>query len=151
MARHHDTVSFLSDYGLADEFVGVVHSVIRTIAPHVAVVDVTHEVPPHDVRAGALPLVRTVQSLPPATALAAHGCNGVDLPELGEPVDPIALRPGVLPLPRVDGGRLHAEVLWVDRFGNAQLNVGPEEIEAFGDRVTVQVGDQTRTGRRATT
>ena len=33
MAEHrYDTISFLSDYGLADEFVGVVRSVIRTTA-----------------------------------------------------------------------------------------------------------------------
>ena len=50
----YDTISFLSDYGTTDEFVGVVKSVIRQIAPGVGVVDVTHEVPPHDVRAGGL-------------------------------------------------------------------------------------------------
>ena len=47
-----DTVSFLSDYGLADEFVGVVKAVIRTIAPHAVVIDITHDIPPHDTRAG---------------------------------------------------------------------------------------------------
>ena len=52
MALRYDTISFLSDYGHDDEFVGVVKSVIRAIAPEVAVVDVTHEVPPYDVRAG---------------------------------------------------------------------------------------------------
>ena len=60
-----DTVSFLSDYGLVDEFVGVVKGVIRTIAPHAVVIDVTHDIPPHDVRAGALALARSVQYLPP--------------------------------------------------------------------------------------
>ena len=43
MGRRHETVSFLSDYGLADEFVGVVHSVIRGIAPHAPVIDICHE------------------------------------------------------------------------------------------------------------
>ena len=33
MGRRYDTISFLSDYGHVDEFVGVVHSVIRTLAP----------------------------------------------------------------------------------------------------------------------
>src|ERR1700724_1634806 len=70
MARRHQTVSFLSDYGLADEFVGVVHSVIRGIAPQVTVVDICHEVPPHDVRAGSLTLVRAVQYLAPGVVLA---------------------------------------------------------------------------------
>ena len=41
MGRRYETVSFLSDYGTEDEFVGVVHSVIRSIAPHAAIVDVT--------------------------------------------------------------------------------------------------------------
>ena len=63
-------ISFLSDYGLADEFVGVVHGVILRIAPRARVIDVTHGVPRGDVRAGALVLVRAVQYLPPGVALA---------------------------------------------------------------------------------
>src|SRR5205823_3459731 len=70
MAARYDTVSFLSDYGLADEFVGVVKAVIRSIAPQVTVIDVTHEIPVHDVRAGALTLARTIQYLPPGVVLA---------------------------------------------------------------------------------
>src|SRR3984893_15207364 len=64
------TISFLSDYSFADEFVGVVHSVIRGIAPAVTVVDICHEIPPHDVRAGSLTLVRAVQYLAPGVVLA---------------------------------------------------------------------------------
>lgn len=63
-------IAFLSDYGLADEFVGVVHGVILRIAPETRIVDVTHQVPRGDVRAGALALVRAVQYLPPGVALA---------------------------------------------------------------------------------
>ncbi len=51
--RRYDTVSFLTDYGTVDEFVGVVKAVIRDLAPHVTVLDLTHEIPPFDVRAGA--------------------------------------------------------------------------------------------------
>ncbi|MCB0972597.1 MAG: SAM-dependent chlorinase/fluorinase, partial [Acidimicrobiales bacterium] len=40
----YDTISLLSDYGHADESVGVLHSVIRQLAPEVAVVDVTHAI-----------------------------------------------------------------------------------------------------------
>lgn len=65
-----DTISFLTDYGTADEFVGVVHSVIRQLAPHVAVIDVSHEVPAHDVRAGSLTLARAAQYLAPGVVLA---------------------------------------------------------------------------------
>lgn len=66
----YDTVSFLSDYGTVDEFVGVVHSVIRQIAPAVVVVDVTHQVPAHDIRAGGLTLARAAQYLAPGVVLA---------------------------------------------------------------------------------
>src|SRR5438128_3792150 len=70
MSPRHDTISFLSDYGHADEFVGVVKGVIRTIAPHVTVLDVCHEIPPHDIRAGGLTLARAVQYLPSGVVLA---------------------------------------------------------------------------------
>ncbi|HEX9530433.1 MAG TPA: SAM hydroxide adenosyltransferase, partial [Acidimicrobiales bacterium] len=80
--------------------------------------------------------------------VAAHLCNGVDLASLGEELDPATLRPGLLPLPRQEDGWLLAEVLWVDRFGNAQLNVGPEEVTAFGERLALRCKDQLRTGRR---
>lgn len=63
-------ISFLSDYGLADEFVGVVHGVILRIAPQARVIDVTHGVRRGDVVGGALALVRAVQYLPPGVALA---------------------------------------------------------------------------------
>lgn len=49
-------VVFVSDLGLRDEFVGVCHLVVARIAPDVRVVDLTHGVPPQDVRAGALAL-----------------------------------------------------------------------------------------------
>ena len=61
----HETISFLSDFGHDDEFVGVVHSVIRELAPHAAVIDLTHAIAPFDVRAGALALARAVQYVAP--------------------------------------------------------------------------------------
>jgi len=64
------TVGFLSDYGLADEFVGVCHGVIRRSAPGATVVDITHGVPPHDVAAGALLLAQAVPYFPEAVHLA---------------------------------------------------------------------------------
>ena len=222
--RRRHTVSFLSDYGLDDEFAGVVRSVLRSLAPEAAVVDITHGVAPHDVRAGALVLARACQYLAPGVVLAvvdpgvgtarravavaagpdeeqvfvgpdngllapavallggatravelanagyqlaapgptfagrdvfapaaAHLCNGVELGELGPAVDPLSLRPGLVPLSRVEDGRLVAEVLWVDRFGNVQLNAGPDELDPLGERVTLRWGgDQVRTARRAT-
>lgn len=64
------TVFFLSDYGLRDEFVGVVHAVIRKLVPSAAVVDLTHGVTPFDVRAGAQTLLRAVPHLGAGTVLA---------------------------------------------------------------------------------
>jgi hypothetical protein len=208
-----DTVSFLTDFGTADEFVGVVKAVIRDIAPHVGVVDLTHEIPPFDVRAGSLALARCIGYVPsgvvlgvvdpgvgtarravaievaggagvvigpdngllaPAVAMAggaerafeltnveyqleaagatfhgrdvfgpaaAHVCNGVDLSELGPEVDPVLLLPATVPLPRLEDDELIAEVLWVDRFGNAQLNIGPDDLPpVWGDHLQLRVG-----------
>ena len=69
--------------------------------------------------------------------VAAHLCNGVPLAALGEPIDPDALVPGVIPVPREEPAGLVAEVLWVDRFGNAQLNVGPDDVAGWGDAVSL--------------
>jgi S-adenosylmethionine hydrolase len=221
MGRRYEHVSFLSDYGTVDEFVGVVHAVIADLAPHVRVIDLTHEIPAHDVRAGGLALVRAVQYVPrgivlavvdpgvgtarraiavevaggdavfvgpdngvlaPAVALAggaeravsltnteyqlpapgatfagrdvfapaaAHLCNGVELDELGERVEVDLLVPGIVPLPRPEADGLVAEVLWVDRFGNCQLNVGPDELDGWGDVVRVRFADTVRSATRA--
>jgi S-adenosylmethionine hydrolase len=232
-----DTVWFLSDYGLEDEFVGVVKAVIRAIAPHVTVGDVTHQIAPHDTRAGALALARSMQylTLTPSVVLAvvdpgvgsdrravaveagpptgngadgeagptavlvgpdngllasavamvggarravsltnddyhlpapgptfagrdvfapaaAHLCAGVDLAELGELIDPITLLPGILPLSRQEeGGAVSGEVLWVDRFGNVQLNVDPDELILLDDPLVLRFGEQTRTAVRVRT
>jgi S-adenosylmethionine hydrolase len=219
MAPRYDTVTFLSDYGRVDEFVGIVHSVIRSIAPHAAVIDLTHEIHPYDVRAGGLALARSVPFLcpgvvvgvvdpavgtprrpiavevgdgasvlvgpdngllAPAVAMcggatravvlesdahrldtgartfdgrdvfapaAAHLCNGVDLAELGPEVDPSTLMPGLVPLSRSEEDEIVAEVLWVDRYGNVQLNVDPDELEGWGERVQVVWEGGSRTAR----
>ena len=47
-----------------------------------------------------------------------------------------------------------AEVLWVDRFGNVQLNVGPDDVDSLGPRVLVRWGGRDphrRAGRRLRT
>jgi S-adenosyl-L-methionine hydrolase (adenosine-forming) len=62
-------VFFLSDFGTADEFAGVVHAVIAARAPGTTVIDLTHHVPPYDVRAGSHTLVRAVPHLGPGVVL----------------------------------------------------------------------------------
>lgn len=63
------TVFFLSDFGTEDEFVGVVHAVIVARAPGTTVIDLTHHIPPFDVRAGSHTLVRAVPHLGPGVVL----------------------------------------------------------------------------------
>jgi S-adenosylmethionine hydrolase len=63
-------ISFLSDYGTADEFVGVVHGVVARIQPELRVIDVTHGIGRGNVRAGALALLRAIQYLPNGVVLA---------------------------------------------------------------------------------
>ncbi len=225
-APSYDTVSFLSDYGHADEFVGVVHSVIHQLAPGTTVIDITHGIDPYDIRAAGLTLARSVQYLSPGVIVAvvdpgvgthrrpiavevgdgravfigpdngvlapavgmlggatravwlndpdhqlpahgplfdgrdvfapaaAHLCNGVPLEELGEVVDTATLFPGILPITREEDGALVAEVLWVDRYGNAQLNVDPEELDGLdasgSGHFEVLVDAGRRTARRVT-
>lgn len=211
MGRRYDTICLLTDYGLVDEFVGVVKAVLADLAPHTSTIDLTHDVAPFDVRAGSLTLARASTYLPegivvavvdpgvgthrkgiaievaggagvfvgpdngllaPAVAIvggaervveltnrayqldspgptfagrdvfapaAAHLANGVDLSELGPSLDPSLLIPGLVALPRLEGDELHAEVLWVDRFGNCQLNVGPDDVDALGTPISVGV------------
>ena len=87
---------FLSDFGTEDEFVGVVHAVIEARAPGTTVIDLTHHIPPFDVRAGSHTLVRAVRHLGPGVVL------GVVDPGVG------TVRRGVgLEVPRRDGGTLH--------------------------------------------
>jgi S-adenosyl-L-methionine hydrolase (adenosine-forming) len=63
-------LSFLTDYGLEDGFVAACHGVAARIAPHAGVIDVTHLIPPGDVRRGAAVLAQTVPYLPPAVHVA---------------------------------------------------------------------------------
>ena len=80
------TVTFLSDYGLADEFVGVVHGVIARICPDARVIDISHGVPRHGVLPGALTLARALPFTPAGVHLAV-----VD-PEVGARRRAVALR-----------------------------------------------------------
>ena len=212
MTQRFDTVSFLTDYGTRDEFVGIVKCVIADIAPHARVIDITHEVPPFDVRAGSLALARAVSYVPQGVVLAvvdpgvgtnrraiavsvaggtgifvgpdngllsmgvalaggadsavvldnpeyhlaapgdtfagrdifapaaAHLCNGVALTELGTSIDVDTLLPGIVPRPRQEGDELHAEVTWVDRYGNCQINVSPDDVADLGSPIRVTLG-----------
>jgi S-adenosylmethionine hydrolase len=222
-------IAILTDYGLTDEFVGILHLVVARTAPGARVIDLTHQIPPHDVRAGALTLWRTVPWLTPAVVLAvvdpgvatgrravaietkaagglwlvgpdnglllpaalatggiaravaltdpawhlhtegdddrggtfagrdilapvaAHLSLGVDLGRLGPAIDPLALhgRPVDDPVSTAEG--VTCEVLWVDRFGNAQLNARPADLEHLGpDLAATLPGVRTAAGASRT-
>jgi S-adenosylmethionine hydrolase len=68
--RRYDWVTFTSDYGFDDVFVGVCKGVIATIAPDVRIIDVCHLVAPHDVGQGATSLAAAAPYLPIAVNLA---------------------------------------------------------------------------------
>ena len=216
----YDTVSFLSDLGHGSDAVGVVHALLRDLAPDVRVIDITHEVAPFDVRAGSLALARSVAYVPRGVVMAcvdpgagtdrrlvavevaggdgvfigpdngllatgvalAGGADravvldrvehhvaspgatfaardvlapvaaalalGTPLEQLGSPIDPGSLLPSVVPIPRDENGTLACEVLWVDRFGNCQINVSTDDVDAaFGPgtrRVRVSFLDELR-------
>jgi len=67
--RAGGSVFLLTDYGLADEFAGVVRAAVSRHAPGVAIIDLTHDVTPFDVRAGALALERAAPHLGPGVVM----------------------------------------------------------------------------------
>jgi S-adenosylmethionine hydrolase len=209
-------VTFLSDFGLRDDFVGTCHGVIKRIAPDVQIVDITHGIPARAIVQGALVLANTVPYMPqgvhlavvdpgvggPRRALAlrdgdgrlyvgpdnglllpaaerarvteaheivnpeyalspvsrtfhgrdifapaaAHLARGLALDELGPPIDPGALVRLELPRAELRPNRISATVLYVDAFGNVQLNLTREHLgEADvqpGARVELEVAGQ---------
>jgi S-adenosyl-L-methionine hydrolase (adenosine-forming) len=196
-------ITFLSDFGLQDDFVGTCHGVIKRIAPGAEVIDITHGIPPQQVLQGALVLCNTLPYMPAGVHLAvvdpgvgghrrplalrtgdgrflvgpdngllppaadslggvaeahelanpdyaldsvsrtfhgrdlfspaaAHLSLGVPLAELGPPIDPGALVRLDVPAPEVGQNRIRAVVLYVDHFGNIQLNLKRRHLEEAG-------------------
>jgi S-adenosylmethionine hydrolase len=210
-------ITFLSDYGLDDDFVGICHGVIATICPQARVIDLTHGVPRHDVRAGAVLLRGAVSYLPIGVhlavvdpdvgaerraiavrtgdgrmlvgpdngllSLAAHAAGGVteavdiahstfrlepvsatfhgrdifapvaarlaagaQLAEAGDPCDPAELVWLELPRPVRGERMLLAHAIYIDRFGNVQLNVDHEDLADSGLKLGRQVELELRSG-----
>src|SRR5215213_4993838 len=63
-------ITFLSDYGRDDDFVGVCHAVMARLTPDARVIDLTHGVGRHDVRTGAMVLRNTLPYAPAGVHLA---------------------------------------------------------------------------------
>jgi S-adenosylmethionine hydrolase len=196
-------ITFLSDFGLRDDFVGTCHGVIKRIAPDAQIIDITHGIEPQAVLQGALVLASTLPYMPagvhmavvdpgvgggrrglalldatgrlyvgpdngllvpaaekfggvaqaweltnreymlePVSATfhgrdvfspaAAHLSAGLDPAELGSPIEPSSLAGLELPEPEVGDATIRATVLYVDRFGNIQLNLSRGQIESAG-------------------
>lgn len=196
-------ITFLSDFGLQDAFVGTCHGVMKRIAPDAQIIDITHGIPPQQVLQGALILGNTLPYMPQGVHLAvvdpgvgshrralavrtgdggllvgpdnglllvagdalggvaeaheltnpeyaldsvsrtfhgrdlfapaaAHLALGVEPAQLGPPIDPQALVRLDLPEPEVGQNRIRATVLYVDHFGNMQLNLKRAHLENAG-------------------
>jgi S-adenosyl-L-methionine hydrolase (adenosine-forming) len=203
-------ITFLSDFGLQDDFVGTCHGVIKRIAPEAEIIDITHGIPPQHVLQGALVLSNTLPYMPEGVHLAvvdpgvgghrrplalrtvdgrllvgpdngllvpaaerlggvaaahelanpnyaldtvsrtfhgrdlfspaaAHLARGIALEELGPPIDQQALVQIDVPTPDVGQNRIRATVLYVDHFGNIQLNLTREHLEQAAVRPGVRV------------
>jgi S-adenosylmethionine hydrolase len=196
-------ITFLSDFGLRDDFVGTCHGVIARIAPAASIIDITHGIEPQAVLQGALVLANTISYMPEGVHLAvvdpgvggdrralavrdasgriyvgpdngllvpaaekqggvadawqlsnprymldpvsrtfhgrdvfspaaAHLAVGLDPAELGPAVEPDSLVRLELPEPEVGSARIGATVLYVDRYGNVQLNLSRVDLERAG-------------------
>ena len=196
-------ITFLSDFGLQDDFVGTCHGVMKRIAPDAEIIDITHGIPPQQVLQGALVLANTLPYMPTGVHLAvvdpgvgshrrplalrtgedrllvgpdnglllpaadalgglaeahelanpeyalesvsrtfhgrdlfspaaAHLSLGVPLGDLGPPIDAQALVRLDLPAPEVGQNRIRAVVLYIDHFGNMQLNLKRHHLEEAG-------------------
>ena len=196
-------VTFLSDFGLRDDFVGVCHAVIKRIAPEIQILDITHGIPAQQILQGALVLANTVPYMPEGVHLAvvdpgvgtdrralvlrdeggrvfvgpdngllvpaaeagggvadayeltnrdyalpcisrtfhgrdvfapaaAHIARGVELAEFGAPLAPPELVRLDVPEPEIGSDRITAIVLYVDSFGNVQLNLTTADLERVG-------------------
>lgn len=110
-------ISFLSDFGHTDEFVGVVHGVIARIAPATRIIDLTHGISHGDIHGGAMALTRAVQFMPDGVFLAI-----VD-PGVGTDRRAIAARTSVGYFVGPDNGLLAPAVAMV---GGADLIVSLE-------------------------
>ena len=70
-------IALLSDFGTRDHYAGTMKGVMLTICPDVTLVDITHDVPAHDVLDGSLQLAAAARYFPPGTIFLAVVDPGV--------------------------------------------------------------------------
>ena len=192
-------ITLLTDFGSQDYFVSAMKGIILSINPDARIVDITHEIPPQDIRSASFNLLAVYRDFPAGTIHVAvvdpgvgsarravivkcagqffvgpdngvfswicereenslavhlsnekffrhpvsqtfHGrdifapaaaalSNGVALKEFGPTIDDlIQLEP--LQPKRIDGGRLEATIIHIDRFGNCITNLTRDQLGA---------------------
>ena len=70
-------ITLLTDFGTADYFVGAVKGAILSVNPSAVIVDLTHEIPPQDIAAGAFTLLAAYKTFPAGTIHVAVVDPGV--------------------------------------------------------------------------
>jgi S-adenosylmethionine hydrolase len=128
-------ITFLSDYGYADEFAGVCRAVIERLAPGARVIDLTHGITPQDVRRGAFALAAALPHAPEGVHLAV-----VD-PGVGTARRPVAV--GVSGSERVLVGPDNG-LLWP---ALARLGGASEAVDLSGSRFRLDPVSATFHGR----
>ncbi|MEX2477063.1 MAG: SAM-dependent chlorinase/fluorinase [Gracilimonas sp.] len=199
-------ITLTTDFGLQDHYVSAMKAVMLGIAPNVRFVDISHEIPPQDIMAGAWVVRNTAFLYPPNTVhlvvvdpgvgtsrhpvvlkvkdqyfvgpdngifslffneydyeayklnnitywregvsktfhgrdvfapVAAHLSNGVELKELGEPIEELVTYHWAVPIADKDG--LQGWVVHIDRFGNLVTNISEELIEDHLKKKNVKI------------
>jgi len=82
--KNRPTIALLTDFGLQDNYVGIMNGVILNINPDVQIVDITHEIPAQDILQGALALKSAYSYFPHGTIFV-----GVVDPGVGSKRKPI--------------------------------------------------------------
>lgn len=77
MTRANGIVALLTDYGLQDPYVGLLKGALLSVNPRARLVDLTHEVPPQEVREGSRILAAALPYFPAGTVFVAVVDPGV--------------------------------------------------------------------------
>ncbi|HET8864683.1 MAG TPA: SAM-dependent chlorinase/fluorinase [Gracilimonas sp.] len=199
-------ITITTDFGLQDHYVSAMKAVMLGIATNARFVDISHEIPPQDIMAGAWVVRNTAFLYPPNTVhlvvvdpgvgtsrhpvalkvkdqyfvgpdngifslffnqydyeayklnnktywregvsktfhgrdifapVAAHLSNGVELEDLGEPIEELVTYHWAVPIADKDG--LQGWVVHIDRFGNLITNISEELIDDHLEKKNVKI------------
>src|SRR5215471_65783 len=145
-------IAMLSDFGTRDHYAGVMKGVMLGICPDIALVDVSHDLPAHDVPAAARELTerryarptvsRTFERRDRFAPAAAWLARGVQLTAFGRAITDYQMLD--LARPEFNGTALRGRVVRVDRFGNIVTNLDRRSCEKLtegGGAVQLTVGE----------